>query len=170
VLRRQVKRTWRKPLIIFTPKSLLRNPEAVSPMDELAHGSFQRVLGDRSVDPLKVTRILLCSGKVYYDLAAERRKRGRTDLAIVRLEQLYPFSPVLAAELQRYPAGTPVVWVQEEPWNMGPWYFIRARADEMFGGGCPLSVVSRPESASPATGSKAAHDLEQQLLLDAACG
>jgi 2-oxoglutarate dehydrogenase E1 component len=170
VLRRQVKRSWRKPLVVFTPKSLLRHPEAVSSMDELAAGSFQRVIGDRGVDPPGVKRILVCTGKVYYDLAAERRKRGRNDLAIVRLEQIYPFSSALAAELGRYPEGTPVCWVQEEPSNMGAWYFVRARADELFGGRCQPSVVSRPESASPATGSKAAHDLEQQRLLDAACG
>jgi 2-oxoglutarate dehydrogenase E1 component len=164
-----VKRPWRKPLIIFTPKSLLRHPEVVSAMDELAGGSFQRVIGDRSVDPSGVKRILVCTGKVYYDLAAERRRRGRSDLAIVRLEQIYPFSSMLPAELDRYPEGTPVWWVQEEPRNMGAWYFVRARSAELFGEHRQLSVVSRKESASPATGSKAAHDLEQQRLLDEAC-
>ncbi len=165
VLRRQVKRLWRKPLIIFTPKSLLRLPEAQSSMDELAAGSFQRVIGDHTVDPSAVRRILVCTGKVYYDLAAERLRRGRSDIAIVRLEQIYPFSSALAAELGRYPNGTPVCWVQEEPRNMGAWYFVRARADDLFGGHVQPSVVSRPESASPATGSKSAHDLEQQRLL-----
>ena len=169
VLRRQVKRAWRKPLIIFTPKSLLRHPEAVSSMDELAGGSFQRVIGDRSVDPSAVRRILVCTGKVYYDLVAERRKRGRNDLAIVRLEQIYPFSSALSAEMDRYPVGIPVTWVQEEPRNMGAWYFVRARAEELFQGNYQLSIVSRPESSSPATGSKAAHDIEQQRLLEEAC-
>ncbi|MGA2448163.1 MAG: 2-oxoglutarate dehydrogenase E1 component [Polyangiaceae bacterium] len=169
VLRRQVKRPWRKPLIIFTPKSLLRNPEAVSTMDELAGGAFQRVIGDRSVAPSAVKRILVCTGKVYYDLVAERRRRGQSDLAIVRLEQIYPFSPMLAAELDRYPEGTPVVWVQEEPRNMGAWYFVRARSSELFGEYRQPSIVSRPESSSPATGSKSAHDLEQKRLLDEAC-
>jgi 2-oxoglutarate dehydrogenase E1 component len=168
VLRRQVKRLWRKPLVIFTPKWLLRAPEAVSTLDEIAAGPFRRVIGDDVVDPAKVRRILLCCGKVFYDLAAERRRRHRDDVAIVRLEQLYPLSAALTEELVRYPAGTPVVWVQEEPRNMGPWYFINARRADMFGDRHPLSLASRAESASPATGSKAAHDLEQRMLLEQA--
>jgi 2-oxoglutarate dehydrogenase E1 component len=167
VLRRQVKRPLRKPLIVFTPKSLLRHPEAVSTLDELAGGSFQRVIGDTTVDPARVGRVLLCSGKVYYDLAAERRKRKRDDVAIVRLEQYYPLSDALSKALAAYRPQTPVVWVQEEPRNMGAWYFLNARRDEMFGSR-PLSLVSRAESASPATGSKAAHDLEQRMLLEEA--
>ena len=146
VLRRQVKRPWRKPLVIFTPKSLLRHVEAVSMLDELATGSFQRVLPDVVVEPEKVKRILLCSGKVYYDLAAERRKRKRDDVAIVRVEQLYPLSDALPAALSRYQPGTPVVWVQEEPRNMGAWYFINARKAELFSDRHPLSHVSRAES------------------------
>ena len=168
VLRRQVNRLWRKPLVIFTPKSLLRWHEAVSTIDEMASGSFQRVIADDAVDPEKVTRILLCSGKVYYDLAAERRKQARQDVAIVRLEQYYPLSDALRKALARYPEATPVVWVQEEPRNMGGWYFVNARKHEIFAGRHPLSVVCRPESASPATGSKAAHDLEQKMLIDEA--
>jgi 2-oxoglutarate dehydrogenase E1 component len=170
VLRRQVKRVLRKPLVVFTPKSLLRLPQAVSTLDELATGSFQRVIPDDGVDPAKATRILLCSGKVYYDLAAERRKRKSEDVAIVRLEQYYPLSPVLTQVLGRYREGTPIVWVQEEPRNMGAWYFLNARRSDLFADRHPLSVVSRPESASPATGSKAAHDLEQRMLLDEAFG
>jgi 2-oxoglutarate dehydrogenase E1 component len=170
VLRRQVKRPWRKPLVVFTPKSLLRHVEAVSMLDELATGSFQRVLPDVVVEPGKVKRILLCSGKVYYDLAAERRKRKRDDVAIVRVEQLYPLSDALPAALSRYPAGTPVVWVQEEPRNMGAWYFINARKEELFSDRHPLSHVSRAESASPATGSTGAHALEQAMLLEQAFG
>ncbi|HEX8789952.1 MAG TPA: 2-oxoglutarate dehydrogenase E1 component [Polyangiaceae bacterium] len=168
VLRRQVNRPWRKPLVIFTPKSLLRHPEAVSTLDELASGAFQRVIPDASVDPKAVKRILLCSGKVYYDLAAERKKRGRQDVAIVRLEQLYPLSGALQRALAPYAEGTPVVWVQEEPRNMGAWYFINAHRPEMFGTRHPLTLASRVESASPATGSKAAHDLEQKMLLETA--
>jgi 2-oxoglutarate dehydrogenase E1 component len=170
VLRRQVKRVWRKPLIVFTPKSLLRHVEAVSTLDELATGSFQRVIPDDVVDPAKVTRILLCSGKVYYDLAAERRKRKRDDVAIVRFEQLYPLSDALTNALARYPEGTPVVWVQEEPRNMGAWYFINARKDDLFADRHPVSLVSRAESASPATGSTGAHALEQAMLLEQAFG
>jgi 2-oxoglutarate dehydrogenase E1 component len=168
VLRRQVDRMWRKPLVVFTPKSLLRHPEAVSTLDELANGSFQRVIPDPGVDAAKVKRILLCSGKVYYDLAAERRKRKRDDVAIVRLEQYYPLNEALTKALAPYREGTPLVWVQEEPRNMGGWYFINAHRNEMFGGRYPLSLVSRPESASPATGSKAAHDLEQKMLMEEA--
>ncbi len=167
-LRRQVKRPWRKPLVIFTPKSLLRHHEAVSTLDELASGSFQRVIPDTSVAPEKVRSILLCSGKVFYDLADERKRLMREDVAIVRLEQYYPLSDALDRALAPYAPGTPVVWVQEEPRNMGAWYFVNARRDEIVRGRHPLSLVSRPESASPATGSKAAHDLEQKMLLEAA--
>jgi 2-oxoglutarate dehydrogenase E1 component len=167
-LRRQVKRPWRKPLVIFTPKSLLRHHEAVSTLDDLATGSFQRVIPDTVVQPANVRRILLCSGKVFYDLAAERRRLAREDVAIVRLEQYYPLSDALDRALAPYAPGTPVVWVQEEPCNMGAWYFVNARRGEIVGGRHPLTLVSRPESASPATGSKAAHDLEQKMLLDAA--
>jgi 2-oxoglutarate dehydrogenase E1 component len=168
VLRRQVNRPWRKPLVIFTPKSLLRHPGAVNSLDEIAEGSFHRVLSDVEVAPDGVKRIVLCSGKVYYDLAAERRRRKRDDVAIVRLEQYYPLTGALGKALSVYREGTPLVWVQEEPANMGAWYFINARKGELFAGRHPVSLVSRPESASPATGSKAAHDLEQKILLDEA--
>ncbi len=168
VLRRQVKRPLRKPLVVFTPKSLLRHPEAVSTIDELADGSFRRVIPDETVDPAKVKRVLLCSGKVYFDLVAQRRKRAREDVAVVRLEQYYPVSEALTGALSAYREGTPVVWVQEEPRNMGAWYFLNARREELLRGRHPLSYISRPESASPATGSKAAHDLEQKMLLDEA--
>jgi 2-oxoglutarate dehydrogenase E1 component len=163
-----VNRPWRKPLVIFTPKSLLRHPGAVNTLDEIADGAFHRVLPDTEVSGENVKRILLCSGKVYYDLAAERRRRKREDVAVVRLEQYYPLSGALAKALSSYREGTPLVWVQEEPANMGPWYFINARKDQLFAGRHPVSLVSRPESASPATGSKAAHDLEQKILLDEA--
>jgi 2-oxoglutarate dehydrogenase E1 component len=110
----------------------------------------------------------LCSGKVYYDLAEARKTRGREDVAIVRLEQLYPFSDALEKALAPYAKGTPLVWVQDEPRNMGAWYFLNARIAEMVGDKFPLSVVSRAESASPATGSLASHQLEQKILLDEA--
>jgi 2-oxoglutarate dehydrogenase E1 component len=170
VLRRQVKRPLRKPLVVFTPKSLLRHPEAASTLDELARGSFRPVLGDDSVEPAKVRRILLCSGKLYFELAAERRRRARQDVSIVRLEQYYPLSDALTNALAPYREGTPVVWVQEEPRNMGAWYFLNARKQDLLHERHPLTVVSRPESASPATGSKAAHDLEQKMLLEEAFG
>jgi 2-oxoglutarate dehydrogenase E1 component len=164
-LRRQVLRPWRKPLIIFTPKSLLRHKEAVSTVDDLTHGRFQRVIPDVQTDPSKVKRVLLCTGKVYYDLLDTRRKLARDDIAIVRIEQLYPFNDELSNALSVYAHGTPVVWVQEEPRNAGPWYYINANLPAHLGHRWPLSVVSRPPAASPATGSKASHDLEQQRLL-----
>jgi 2-oxoglutarate dehydrogenase E1 component len=170
VLRRQVIRPWRKPLIIFTPKSLLRHKEATSTVDDLANGQFQRVIPDGSTDPTKVKRVLLCTGKVYYDLVDARRKVGRDDVAIVRMEQLYPFNGALSEALAVYKDGTPLIWVQEEPRNAGPWYFINANLTGVIGNRLPLSVVSRPSAASPATGSKASHDLEQQRLLAEALG
>ncbi|MCS7058535.1 MAG: 2-oxoglutarate dehydrogenase E1 component [Meiothermus sp.] len=168
LLRRQVKRPWRKPLIVMTPKSLLRNPDAVSPLEDLTKGRFQRVLVGPPVPG--ASRILLCSGKVYYDLEAARRASGRGDVALIRLEQLYPFpQKELEAALASYPAGVEVVWVQEEPANMGAWWFIRARfGDRIFGR--PLRVVARPESSSPAVGSKKVHDKEQQALVRQALG
>ena len=170
-LRRQVHRPTRKPLVIFSPKSLLRNPEAVSTLEDLATGEFQRVIGDSVVVPEKVTKILLCSGKVYYDLAAERKRLGRDDVAIVRLEQLYPLNGDLAAALAPYKAGTPLVWVQDEPKNSGGWYFLLASLPEYFqgyGAAYPLTCVGRAASASPATGSLGAHKMEQQMLLEEA--
>jgi 2-oxoglutarate dehydrogenase E1 component len=169
-LRRQVVRPWRKPLVIFTPKSLLRHKEAVSTTEDLVSGRFQRVIPDPHVDPAKVKRVLLCTGKVYYDLLDARRKRSREDVAIVRLEQLYPFNDELSRVLSGYADGTRLVWVQEEPRNAGPWYFMNANLTNIIGQRLPLSVVSRPAAASPATGSKASHDLEQARLLDEALG
>ncbi|HSQ67515.1 MAG TPA: 2-oxoglutarate dehydrogenase E1 component [Polyangiaceae bacterium] len=168
-LRRQVLRPWRKPLVVMTPKSLLRHKEAVSPLADFAQGRFQRVIPDPA-DPKTIKRVLLCSGKVYYDLYDARRKAGRTDVAIVRLEQLYPFNEELEAALAPYADGTPLVWVQEEPRNMGAWYFLNARLREVIGDRLPLSLASRVESASPATGSKASHYVEQKQLLEAALG
>lgn len=165
VLRRQALRPWRKPLVIFTPKSLLRHPEAVSSVDDLATGSFQRVIGDATVDPQTAKKVLLCSGKVYYDLVKARREAGRNDIAILRLEQMYPLNESIQEALRPYASGTPLVWVQEEPKNMGPWYFMNACLLDKIGDRLPLSCVSRAASASPATGSKAAHDLEQRQLL-----
>ena len=167
LLRRQVKRAWRKPLIVLTPKSLLRHPSVVSDLKEFTSGRFERVLPDARADGYTSTdRILLCSGKIYYELAAEREERGRDDVAIVRLEQLYPIpEKQLAEALQTYRDGTPVVWVQEEPANMGAWQHLRIKFGETLDERFPLSRISRPESASPASGSAASHKLEQQDLL-----
>src|SRR5207248_11003799 len=166
VLRRQVLRPWRKPLVIMTPKSLLRHKHAVSTLKDLSEGGFQRVIPDESVSARKVKRVLLCSGKVYYDLLAARDQKGREDVALVRVEQLYPLEPAdLTRSVAIYPDGAKLVWVQEEPLNRGAWYYLRARYSLRR-----ISCVSRPESASPATGSAAAHRVEQQLLIDQAFG
>jgi 2-oxoglutarate dehydrogenase E1 component len=168
-LRRQVLRPWRKPLIVMTPKSLLRHPHATSTVDDLASGRFQRIIGDTHVPPKKARRVLLCSGKVYYDLLKGREDREVDDIAIIRFEQLYPLDRDLVREaLSAYPKGTDVAWVQEEPWNMGAWYFMNAHLPGLVGDRFDLRVIARPESASPATGSKAAHDLEQKRLVDEA--
>lgn len=169
VLRRQVRRPWRKPLVVLTPKSLLRHPQAVSPLDELAAGRFQRVVPDMTAEPGAVRRVLLCSGKVYYDLQPARAARKRNDVAIVRIEQYYPLpEELLRAALAPYPADAELVWVQEEPRNMGAWPHFRIRFGTALGGRRPLRVVSRPAAASPATGSAASHKLEQQRLIEAA--
>ena len=167
VLRRQVLRPWRKPLIIMTPKSLLRHKGAVSTLRDLSEGGFQRVIPDTSAAPTSVRRVLLCSGKVYYDLLAAREAKKRPEVAIVRLEQLYPLSPQLLEETLKPYGAAPLVWVQEEPFNMGSWGFLSMRWPKSLP---RLSCVSRPESASPATGSAASHKYEQQLLVDQAFG
>ena len=169
VLRRQVLRPYRKPLVVMTPKSLLRHPRAVSPLEDFATGTFRRIVPD-DIDPKPVKRIVLCSGKVYYDLLAKREEDGRDDIALIRLEQLYPLhDDEVHAVLEPYAADAPVLWVQEEPENMGAWRTLRVRW------GCELegrsfSGVSRPASASPATGSSSTHKLEQAELLRAAFG
>jgi 2-oxoglutarate dehydrogenase E1 component len=171
VLRRQVLRRWRKPLCIMTPKSLLRHPEVVSPLDDLAAGGFRRILPDPDVPPARAARVLLSSGKVYYDLRALRTELGRADTAILRLEQLHPLSgDALRDVLAPYAAGTPVTWVQEEPANMGAWRYLLARFGERLPGDWPFSGICRPASASPATGWAGLHKFEQRRLLEAALG
>ncbi|WP_337845302.1 2-oxoglutarate dehydrogenase E1 component [Thermus sp.] len=165
LLRRQVKRPLRKPLVVMTPKGLLRHPEAVSPLEELAGGRFQKVIGERVKGARKV---LLTSGKVYYELLAKRRELGAEDVAILRLELLYPFPEEgLKEALAPYPKKTPVVFVQEEPVNQGAWWYLSARfCGEIFGH--PFRVVARPESPSPAVGSSKVHKKEQEALLEEA--
>ncbi len=169
-LRRQIVRSIRKPLVVMSPKSLLRHPECVSLISELARGAFHRVLPDNiGHDPAEVTRILLCSGKVYYDLNRFRLDNDRTDVAIVRVEQLYPFpGDSLKAALSSYKRGTPVIWVQEEPENMGALFAMRLRFGDSVFDRFPFLSVSRPESASPATGSSASHQIEQKGLIEQA--
>jgi 2-oxoglutarate dehydrogenase E1 component len=169
VLRRQAIRRWRKPLVVFTPKSLLRHPKAVSSLEDFAHGPFRRVIGDPSVDPKKVARVLMCSGRVYYDLEKEREQRERKDVAIVRIEQFYPLPEEhVRAVLDQYEKNTPVVWVQDEPENMGAWRHLRARFGAVMFERFPFSGVARAESASPATGSPGSHKLEHQELMEKA--
>jgi 2-oxoglutarate dehydrogenase E1 component len=165
-LRRQMVRPWRKPLVIMTPKSLLRHPQCVSPLEECASGGFQRVIADTVPPGQAVDRILLCSGKIYYELLAERERLGLKGVPIVRVEQLYPL-PLndLQNALAPYPDGTPTYWVQEEPENMGAWRFLWAHFGERLFGRLPFAGISRPAAASPATGSHSSHKLEQQILL-----
>lgn len=167
LLRRQSLRRWRKPLIVFTPKSMLRNPRAVSPLDELARARFQRVLPDpRGVAMDQVSRVILCTGKLYYELEARREKLGLADVAIIRLEQLYPFPRAeLEALLGGCKPGTNVIWVQEEPENMGAWRFLRVTVSMQFLSRLPFSGICRPAAASPATGSSSAHQIEQEEIL-----
>ena len=169
VLRRQVLRPWRKPLVVMSPKSLFRLDAVTCTVDDLTNGSFQRIIPDKEIAPKKAKRVIMCSGKVYYDLLQHRHKHERDDVAIVRLEQLYPLRPEELREvLGVYADGTDLVWVQEEPFNSGAWYFLNARLPAMLEHRLPLRCVSRPESASPATGSNKAHALEQQQLIEEA--
>ncbi|HET9940840.1 MAG TPA: 2-oxoglutarate dehydrogenase E1 component [Candidatus Eisenbacteria bacterium] len=169
VLRRQVVRPWRKPLVVMTPKSLLRNPACVSPIADLTRGKFQRVIPDLVVSPADAKRILLCSGKIYYELVAKRASLKRKDIAIARVEQLYPLAAsALEPVVQGAREGTPVVWVQEEAENMGAWSYILARFGRSLFGRYPLSGVTRPEAATPASGALSSHRLEQARLLTAA--
>jgi 2-oxoglutarate dehydrogenase E1 component len=174
-LRRQVRRSFRKPLIVMTPKSLLRHKECVSALADFGPGSsFRRILieSETLTDREKVRRVILCSGKVYFDLLAERRKRGIDDIAILRVEQLYPF-PItrLGVRLAHYP-NAEVVWCQEEPENMGAWHFVDRRIERSLSGIDVRSkrpvYIGRPEAASPATGALRTHLKEQADLVDRA--
>jgi 2-oxoglutarate dehydrogenase E1 component len=166
ILRRQVKRGFRKPLILMTPKSLLRHKAAVSPLEELVSGRFQEILDDPAAEPARVRRVLLCSGKVYYDLLEKRQPLGADHVAIVRVEQLAPLAEdAMRAMFQRYAKARDWVWVQEESQNMGGWTFMDARLRAL---GRPVEYVGRDASASPATGSLKVHQREQRELVEAA--
>lgn len=171
VLRRQIHRQWRKPLIIMTPKSLLRTRESFSDRSELLEGSFHRLIDDTTAEPAKVERVMACSGKIYYDLAAARAQRDSSNIALIRVEQLYPFPAAeLQAALSRYPNARDLVWVQEEPRNMGGWTFVEPHINRVLPDSVSLSFAGRAESASPATGSGASHKLEQEMLVGEAFG
>lgn len=167
VLRRQVLRKWRKPLVVMTPKSHLKSRAATSSFNDLAMGTFRRILPDVLGRPAEeIRQIVLCSGKIYFDLAERRDELQRTDIAILRLEQLYPLpEKELEEALIQYPEGTPVIWAQEEPENMGAWRYLRAQWGETIFRRFPFSGEYRPSSASPATGSKESHSLEQDEIL-----
>lgn len=171
VLRRQMLRPYRKPLIILMSKRLLRYKESMSPVEAFTNGSFRPVIGDRAdIDGKKVKRVVLCSGQVYYDLFNARAEKGAQDeIAVVRLEQLYPFpTEQLAGELSRYPNAKEVVWVQEEPRNQGAWYHIRHRLEGLLATKQSLSFAGRPSSASPAVGYMSKHIAQLKAFLDEA--
>ncbi|GAB3422144.1 2-oxoglutarate dehydrogenase E1 component [Massilia agilis] len=171
LLRRQMVRQFRKPLVIFTPKSLLRNKDAGSPLTDLAKGAFQTVIGevDEKIEAGKVKRVIACSGKVYYDLVNTRKTRGATDVAIIRVEQMYPFPhKSFAAELKKFPNATEVVWAQDEPQNQGPWFQIQHNIFENMESGQRLSYAGRPASAAPAVGYSDKHVAQQKELLETA--
>jgi 2-oxoglutarate dehydrogenase E1 component len=167
-LRRQMHRNFRKPLIIMSPKSLLRHKLCVSSPRDLTEGTFQPVLGEIDpLDPASVRRVLFCSGKVSYDLLAARRERDIGDIAIIRVEQLYPFpEKEIAAALSPYAAAREVLWVQEEPWNMGAWHDMYRRLRRVIGDGRALGYAGRPAAASPAVGSYKVHQAEAAELID----
>jgi len=172
VLRRQMVRNVRKPLVIMTPKSLLRNKDATSPLSEFTRGGFQTVIGEvKEIKAEKVKRIVVCSGKVYYDLMKKREERGSDDVAIVRIEQLYPFAhKAFATEIKKYPNATEIVWAQDEPQNQGAWFFVQHYIHENMLEGQKLGYAGRAASASPAVGYSHLHQEQQKALVDGAFG
>lgn len=170
MLRRQMRQPDPKPLIVMTPKSLLRLPDSSSHISEIADGSFQPVIDD-SASPAGVRRLLLCTGKIYFELRAELARSGRTGIALARVEQLYPFPATLVRGLvEKYREASEIVWVQEEPANMGAWHFVFPRLHRIVGSSREIRYAGRAAGASPATGNHAVHVLEQKRLLDEALG
>jgi len=173
LLRRQMIRQFRKPLVIMTPKSLLRNKDAGSPLKDLATDRFRSVIGevDKDINSANVKRVLACSGKVYYDLVHARAEKKANNVAIIRVEQIYPFAhKTFETELRKYPKATEVVWVQDEPQNQGAWFYVE---HHLFGNMTPgqkLAYSGRPASASPAVGYLAKHQEQQKALVDQAFG
>ena len=172
LLRRQMVRNLRKPLIIMTPKSLLRAKDAASPLSEFTKGNFQTVIPEnKELKGDKVKRVLACSGKVYYDLVKKREERGVEDVAILRVEQLYPFPhKAFATELKKYPNATDIVWCQDEPQNQGAWFFIQHNIHENMADGQRLGYSGRAASASPAVGYSHLHQEQQKALVEGAFG
>jgi 2-oxoglutarate dehydrogenase E1 component len=174
MIRRQALRPARKPLVVMMPKSLLRKKEAASPLEDLANGTFEVVIGDQGINGTKlnakkVKRVIVCSGKVYYDLAAEREKRNADDVAIIRLEQLYPFPhEEFKAQIDMYSAAKSVIWAQEEPQNQGAWHRIQHYLLRQMRGDQTLSYAGRRSSASPAVGYLSKHNEQQKELVESA--
>jgi 2-oxoglutarate dehydrogenase E1 component len=169
LLRRHTKSRWAKPLIVLTPKSLLRHKLCISNLADFENGKFDRVIPDQRIGPVETKRVILCTGKVYYDLVEERDRLQCKNVAIIRIEQFYPFRGAeLVKALEPYASGTDLVWFQDEPTNMGGWYYVKVRLGDFITPRFPLRSISRPESASPSTGSSGAHKLEQRELLDQA--
>jgi 2-oxoglutarate dehydrogenase E1 component len=172
MLRRQMIRQLRRPLVVMAPKSLLRHKDAISSLDELAHGSFRPVIGEQQLTDLsQVSRLVLCSGRVYYDLH-ERRQAGNLEhVAFVRIEQLYPFPwRLLREELARYPAVREFVWCQEEPQNQGAWYATRHKFEEVIGDEHKLIYTGREALSAPAVGYARVHVEQQKALVNSALG
>lgn len=165
-LRRQLKVPFRKPLIVFTPKSLLRHPKCVSKIEEFTQGGFREIIDDSAANPKKIKRLVFSFGKIYYDLLAKKEELKNTDTVLIRIEQIYPFPKKQFAEiLQKYDSAKEFIWVQEEPQNMGAWgYLLRSVSPHLRGG--ELKCIARPESASPATGSKKVHEQQQKEILE----
>jgi 2-oxoglutarate dehydrogenase E1 component len=165
ILRRQLYRKFRKPLIIFTPKSLLRHPKCVSTSDDFTNGGFKEIIDDKINQPERVNKIALCTGKIYYELLAEKEKQGADNIAIIRVEQIYPFPlDQLKDIIAHYKNANTYLWVQEEPANMGAWEFIHNTLISFIN----ITVISRPASGSPATGSNKFHVIRQQKIIDKA--
>jgi len=172
MLRRQMIRPLRRPLIVMAPKSLLRHKLATSTLEELSQGAFRPVLGDAlQQDESAVTRFVMCSGRVYYDLYERRAEAGLENVALVRIEQLYPFPwRILRSELARYPNVTEFVWCQEEPQNQGAWYATRHKFEEIIGAGNTLVYTGRQALSAPAVGYAGLHVQQQQQLIEQALG
>ena len=167
LLRRQMIRNYRKPLIIMSPKSLLRHKLAVSPIEALSEGTFENVIAEiDKIDPKKVTSVVLCCGKVYYDLLQARREEDLSHIALIRIEQLYPFpKQALKDNLQLYPQAKDIVWCQEEPQNQGVWFSSQHNIQSCLSDGQNLRYAGRDVAAAPATGNPELHQQQQKALV-----
>ena len=170
MLRRQAIRKMRRPLVAITPKSLLRHPLAISSLEELTEGTFQNAIGEiDAIEPSQVKRVVMCSGKVFYDLIEERLKKAQTDVAIIRIEQLYPFPyEEVAKLLEPYAHVTDFVWCQEEPQNQGAWYCSKHNFEYVIPEDAKLAYAGRPASAAPAVGYASLHNKQQRELIEQA--